>query len=132
MKHKHLLALLAIFALATAASAQTLTADTSAMLTPEAQNFILGWLLALTKSHPWIATVITILGSARLWAKPLFSLVHMIADLTPSNSDNTVLDKAVTWFHGPLGSKVAYLLDWTLSIKVIPPSAPAPVLRPSA
>jgi hypothetical protein len=130
MKSKHLFAFIALLAVATAASAQTLTADASTLIPLDAQNFILGWLLGLAKTHPWVATVITILGGARLWVKPVFSFVHWVIDLTPSASDNAVFDRVLAWFHSPLGSKVAYLLDWAFSIKIIPPAAPARVIAP--
>lgn len=126
MKNKTLLLILAVLGLGSLAFGQSITAaDASAVLPVEAQNIVLNLLLSLAQSHPWIATLITVIGSARLWAKPVFSLVHVVIDLTPGTSDNAFFDKVVEWFHSPLGSKVAYLLDWALSIKIIPPAAPA-------
>jgi hypothetical protein len=126
MKSKFALFALAVLGLATVASAQSIAAgDASAVLPVEAQNIILNLLLSLAQSHPWIATVITVIGSARIWAKPAFSLVHWVIDLTPGTNDNAMLDRLVAWFHSPVGSKVAYLLDWVLSIKIIPPAAPS-------
>ena len=116
-----------VFAFAAHLHAQTFTADTSSALPIEAQNFILSWLAGVAKSHAWVATFITILGTARFGAKPLFSVVHWIIDLTPSEGDNARFNRFLAWFHTPLGSKTAYLLDWVLSIKVIPPAKPAPV-----
>lgn len=131
MKSKILL-LISVIGLASVASAQSIgAADASAVLPIEAQNIILNLLLSLAQSHPWIATVITVIGSARIWAKPAFSLVHWVIDLTPGTSDNALLDRLVAWFHGPLGSKVAYLLDWVLSIKIIPPAAPVAAATPA-
>lgn len=108
-------------------SAQSITAGPTDVIPVEAQNFILGWLFKLSQVHPYVATLIAIMGSARVWAKPLFSFIHWIIDLTPSGADNAVFDRLVAWFHTPLGSKVAYLLDWAFSIKIIPPAKPAPV-----
>lgn len=106
-------------------SAQTFTADASTVLPVEVQNFVLAWLFKIAAVHPWVATAITILGSARLWVKPVFSLVHWLIDLTPSPDDDTRFNQLLAWFRTPLGSKVAYILDWGLSIKVIPPAKPA-------
>lgn len=108
-------------------SAQSITAGATDVIPVEAQNLILGWLLKLAQVHPFVATLFTIVGLARVWVKPVFSIVHWLIDLTPSGSDNAVFDRLVAWFHTPVGSKIAYLLDWAFSIKIIPPAKPAPV-----
>lgn len=91
-------------------------------LSAGAQSFI----VAFAQSHAWLASLIALMGSMRLWAKPVFSFIHAVVDLTPSKSDDTVLGNVLLWFSTPTGSKVAYVIDWLTSIKIAKPTTPPP------
>lgn len=94
-------------------------------------DLILGALAVLAQKYPWVATIITILGSMRLWAKPLFSLIHTIVDLTPTKTDDTMWAKVHSFLTDTaIGKSLSYLLDWIGSIKVTPP-APKPEVQPA-
>ena len=104
---------------------------TTIVLPPEAQNLILTVLGKLMESHPWVATVIAVLGSMRLWAKPVGSLVHSIIEITPSKYDDGIWASAYKFLtEHPFGKFLAYLLDWIGSVKIAPPAPPAPPKDP--
>ena len=135
MKLRHLLTCLVAFALgslfAAVAHAQPATsdlvlrtpaADAPAFVTPEAQNFLLTFITALAVKYPFIATVITLLGTLRLWLKPVFSAIHAIVDLTPTKLDDGYWAKAYDFFTATAtGRFLAWLLDYVASIKLVPP-----------
>jgi hypothetical protein len=93
-----------------------------APLSAETQNFLLTFITALAVKYPFIATVITLLGTLRLWLKPVFSAVHAIVDLTPTKLDDGYWAKAYDFFTSTAtGRFLAWLLDYVASIKLIPP-----------
>lgn len=95
------------------------------VLDASAQNVVLDLLLALVERFPWMATVITILGSMRLWAKPAVSLIHSIIELTPSKWDDGIWARTYRFLTETTAGKfLAYLLDWFTSVK-LPPKKPA-------
>lgn len=91
-----------------------------------ADNPVLVLLGDLAVKYPLIATVIAVLGSMRLWAKPVFSAVHALVELTPSKADDG-------WWAGiynyltntPSGRTLNWVLDYVASIKVVPPTKKA-------
>lgn len=88
---------------------------------PDAQNFVLTFLTNLIQSSPKVATLIGVLGTMRLWAKPAFSIVHSIVDMTPSTRDDALIGQAVNWFAtSTTGRGIAYALDYLTSIKIVP------------
>lgn len=122
----------AVFILPIPASAQNIIVDSTPnfiaapTLSPATQNFILGLLTTLAAKYPFVATLIGILGTMRLWAKPAFSFIHSIVDLTPTMADDGWWSKAYSFFTtNPVGKFLAYLLDWLGSIKLTPPAKPA-------
>lgn len=102
----------------------------SQLLTPETQNFVLNILTVLVAKYPWLATIIAVVGSMRLWAKPVFSALHALALLTPSKWDDGLWERLNTFFTDTAAGKfLAYLLDWFASIKVVPPTTPKAVVE---
>ncbi len=90
-----------------------------------------GWLLNLltlgAASHPWIASLLAFMGTARLWFKPVSSFVHSIIDLTPSKSDDALFNRALLFFHeNAVGRVLAWLIDWITSVKIAKPNPTAP------
>ena len=62
-----------------------------------------------------VAQVITIVGSLRVFLKPVVSLARTYVDFTPSQKDNAALDKVLD----SKAYKVAsYVLDWFGSLKL--------------
>lgn len=103
-------------------------AHASFVVPTEAQNFVIQFLTGLIAKHAWLATLITVIGSMRLWAKPVFSALHAFALLTPSTWDDGLWEKVNNFFtNTAVGKFLAYLLDWFTSIKVVPPSTPKAV-----
>jgi len=125
-----LLAALVFFGWHAVSFAQTPATDATALtLSPDTQNVILSVLTKLMASHPWVATLLAFMGTMRAWAKPVSSLVHSIVDLTPSKTDDSLLNSVTSFFTDtPLGRFLAYLLDWLTSIKIQPPAAKPPVV----
>ena len=141
MKLRHLLTCLVAFALgslfAAVAHAQPAAdpaAAAPAFVTPEAQNFILGLFTTLAVKFPFVASLIALLGTMRLWAKPVFTAVHAIVDLTPTKIDDGYWAKAYDWFTGTTSGRfAAWLLDYVASIKLVPPGGkPITVNTPPA
>lgn len=118
-----LLAVLAALFVATFALAEDVAAS-GAPLSNEAQGFILSLLTSAVVKWPVLSTLVAFVGSMRLWAKPLFSLVHSVIELTPSKWDDDLWAKAYDFFTAnPVGKTLAWLLDWLGSVKVVPPGA---------
>lgn len=123
-----LLAALAAFGLAIVTGhAQAPISDLPSSISPaapEAQNLILGLFLSLAAQYPGLATIITVLGSMRLWAKPLFAAVHAVIDATPSKYDDGLWARAYGFFtDNKIGRALAWLLDYAGSIKLPPKSS---------
>ena len=106
--------------------APAITASPSDLLPIEAQNIALKFIFDLATEHAWLATLISIMGLARVFAKPIFSFIHAIIDLTPSTKDDGILASLTTFFAEHwIGKIIAYLIDWTTSIKIVSPSRAA-------
>ena len=102
--------------------ASTLAADPTTVIPVEAQNAILALFLKLALAHPWVGTVLVLMALSRVWAKPLFTVVHTLVDLTPSPRDNGILNSIIGWFTNTASGRfAAYLIDWVTSIKIVSP-----------
>lgn len=72
-------------------------------------------LLDLVGKYPVIMGILAVVGVLRLCLKPVFSILHAIADATPSPNDNLLLDKV----EGSAALKaVFWVLDYLASIKL--------------
>lgn len=101
----------------------------AAPVSPETQNFILEVLTGLAVKYPVVATIVGIMGTMRLWAKPVCSIVHQVIELTPTKWDDGWWAKGYDFLtKNPVGIAIAWGLDWLASIKIVPPGAqPRPV-----
>lgn len=80
-------------------------------------------LVAFVQKYPITATIIGVMGSARLVMKPIMSALRALADSTQTTKDNEMLDKV----EGNKIYKAAiFVLDYALSIKRPAPKAAAP------
>jgi hypothetical protein len=65
-------------------------------------------------SHPWLVTILTLMGILRLCLKPLIGIIEVVVQNTASKNDDAALAKveSATWFKW-----VLWVLDWLGSIK---------------
>ncbi len=84
---------------------------------------VLLWLKPLLEGYAgqygWLVSVLTVVGSLRLFLKPLMSIVQNVVYLTPNKKDDEFVNKILEakWYK-----MLSYLLDWFGSIKL--PQAP--------
>lgn len=120
---KLLLAALVGLLFAVACFAQD-SAAASAPVSPAVQSAIAEFLAAAVVKWPVLSTIIAVIGSMRLWAKPVFGLLHQIVELTPTKWDDGLWAKAYDFFtRNSVGVLIAWALDYFGSIKVIPPGS---------
>lgn len=63
----------------------------------------------------FLPQVIAVIGSARLFIKPVVSLARAYVDFTPSTADNLAMDKVL---DSKVYKAVVFLVDWFASIKL--------------
>jgi len=66
----------------------------------------------LAVKYPWILTVLAVMGTARAFAKPTFTLIE--SSLGP---DNAFAKKLASAESGPIYKSLSWLLDFFFSIK---------------
>lgn len=84
----------------------------------------------LAGKYPWLATVLAVVAACRLLLKPLFTFLHEVVKVTPSQKDDVLLAKVEA---SRVFRWVVFALDYLLSIRLIHPqtqSAPAQPLSP--
>lgn len=122
---KTLLRLFALLALALFASV-TFAAESVADTATAVADATAPWIGNLVTSHPWIATVLVIIGALRVVAKPLMSLAHAWAAATASTRDDAIVERVeASWAWRAF----CWLLDWTASVKI---GTQRPVVGPPA
>lgn len=72
-------------------------------------------IINIVESYPILASIIAVMGTARLFIKPLMSFAHEFVIITESKKDDEILkeieeSKYYKW--------ILYVLDWFASIKV--------------
>jgi hypothetical protein len=103
----------------------------AAPVSPETQGFILQFLTDMAVKYPVVATIVGVMGTMRLWAKPVFSIVHQVIELTPTKWDDGYWAKGYDFLtKNPVGIAIAWGLDWIASIKIVPPGAQARPVPP--
>ena len=97
---------------------------------PPATSEQVGITLAnLALHYPWIALLISVMGSARLWCKPLSQLVHWAIRQTKTTADDEFVaeverSRAWVWFW--------WVVDYVASIKRDPPGTVVTVTKGSS
>jgi hypothetical protein len=72
----------------------------------------------VVQSHPWVASLLILIGSLRLLFKPIMSLVRSRIAATPTTEDDAQLQRVMSsWWYQAL----AWTLDFVASIKIAPP-----------
>jgi len=79
----------------------------------------------VVESHPWVATLLLLMGGLRLVCKPIMSLVRARVAATPSTDDDAQLQRVMsTWWYQSL----AWSLDFFASVKIPPPASRSTVI----
>lgn len=128
MKAKNfILVALSLIALAFVCPSIALAQDSALPISAETQDSILGFLTGLAAKYPLVTTLLAAVGFARVWVKPVCSILHSIVDLTPSKTDDGWWATAQDFFtNNAVGKALAFLVDWLGSVKLVPPAKPNP------
>lgn len=79
------------------------------------EQVISGLIVQFATNYPILTTVMLALSVLRTINKPLFSILHSIADVTPYDGD----DKALAAVESsPIYASICYVLDWFASVKL--------------
>lgn len=71
----------------------------------------------VVENHPWVASLLLLIGSLRLICKPIMSLVRSRIAATPTTDDDAQLQRVMSsWWYQAL----AWTLDFVASIKIVP------------
>jgi hypothetical protein len=74
-------------------------------------------LQGLMDAYPTLTKVLAIMGTLRLFLKPLFTAIHSYIKSTPSVDDDAFLNKIES---NKIYKWALYVLDWLTSVKVKP------------
>ena len=75
------------------------------------------FIVNLAQSHPWVLTLVSIMGALRFFFKPLVSLVEAWVKSTPSPTDDEFVEKVEA---SKAWKTIAWLIDLLASIKFGP------------
>ncbi len=78
-------------------------------------NVLLPMLVSLATQYPIIASMIIVMGSARIVMKPLMLMLEAIVKVTKTKKDNALLAKVKA---SKVYKLIALVLDYALSIKL--------------
>lgn len=76
---------------------------------------LLGIFVQFAKDWPILASIIVVMGTLRLFLKPVMTFLHAIADATPTPKDNDALNKVES---SMLWKIVNFVIDYFASIKL--------------
>lgn len=76
---------------------------------------IISFLITLVSKYPITATIIGVMGTARLILKPVMTCLHAIAESTETTKDNEFLKKLE---EHKVFKAISFILDYAFSIKV--------------
>lgn len=82
-------------------------------------------LMTAIAKYPMLVTVFMIMGILRAVFKPIMSVLQAYVLATPDTKDDVALDG---FMHGKIYSSVAWVLDYTASIKLPKPMSPGGVV----
>ena len=69
----------------------------------------------LAVKYPVTVAIVSAIGMARLFMKPVFTFLHAIVDITPSKKDNELLGKAEA---SQAYKVITFVLDLFASVKL--------------
>lgn len=65
--------------------------------------------------YPWLVTVIMVMGTFRLFLKPLMTIFQNVINLTPSKRDDEFMEKMM---ESKAYKAFAFFVDWVASVKL--------------
>jgi hypothetical protein len=78
-------------------------------------DFATGLIQSLAAQHPWLTTVVAVIGFLRIIFKPLIAAAHSFVAATDTDEDDRSLEVIE---RSPAFKVFAFLLDYTASIKL--------------
>ena len=72
-------------------------------------------LVSLAMKYPWFLAIAVFMAGARIVNKPVFSILHVIAEQTPSKKDDEILVKVES---SKFYSAFCWVLDLFASVKL--------------
>jgi hypothetical protein len=72
-------------------------------------------LMTLLQKQPWFATVIAVMGTARLIAKPIMTAIREVIKATPTQVDDSALSK---FEQSKIYKGLCFVVDWLFSVKL--------------
>ncbi len=79
------------------------------------EQAIINFVLEFAAKYPQLAVLFIVVGVLRMVFKPLFSFLRMVADATPTVSDNLLLDKVQA---SKVYTAIAWFIDYISSVKL--------------
>jgi len=80
-----------------------------------AMAFIQPFLVQYAAQYTWLFTILLVMGSFRLFFKPLMTIFKGVVDLTPSQKDDEFYAKML---EHKAYKTVVFFIDWFASIKL--------------
>ena len=72
-------------------------------------------ILGFAQQYPIIASIVFVIGLARVVNKPLFAIAHAVVAETPSKTDDQVLEAVE---KSAIYKAISFVLDYVGSIKI--------------
>lgn len=69
----------------------------------------------MADKYPVVLSIISVMGMARLFLKPVMTFLHEIVLITPSKKDNELLKKAE---ESKASKSLKFVLDYLFSLKI--------------
>lgn len=79
------------------------------------EQVLISFILEMAQKYPQLTIVFMVIGVLRVVFKPLFTFLRVVADATPSQSDNLLLDKVQ---DSKVYKAIAWFLDYVASVKL--------------
>jgi len=77
---------------------------------------IAAFILQFATNHPYILTILMVIGSLRAILKPLFALARAYTQSTETKADDELVDKVE---QSKAYKALVFVLDWFASVKLI-------------
>lgn len=79
------------------------------------ETVLINFILEMAQKYPQLTILFIVMGVLRVVFKPLFSFLRVVAEATPSQADNILLDKVQ---DSKVYKAVAWFLDYIASVKL--------------
>lgn len=109
-----LVAVIGLFALLPVTHAQDTTVPAA---DPAVPDFITTFITSFATSHPWVTTLLAVVGALRLLFKPIMTAIENYVRSTPDTGDDAKLEAAKA---SPIFKAIRFILDYGASIKIGP------------